>query len=155
MCFVHYLCVVIILFNMGLFMSATSAFSFRKIDFPLFVFSIVPCLFCILNFDVISITLYNSSVMRQKGESQNGCFKKTKHAKFSEEIFVFRKIWHALFSWNTRFEIRPFALLPTNFNINHCLRIQWGLIFGNVKRCSTLRLWVGYFIEFKFAPELF
>ena len=53
-----------------------------------------------------------SSVIRQKGESQNGCFKKTKHSKFSE-MFVFRKIWRALFSWNIRFEIRPFALLPT------------------------------------------
>ena len=28
-------------------------------------------------------------------------------------MFVFRKIWHSLFSCNTRFEIRPFALLPT------------------------------------------
>ena len=28
-------------------------------------------------------------------------------------MFVFRKIWRTLFSWNTRFEIRPFALLPT------------------------------------------
>ena len=28
-------------------------------------------------------------------------------------MFVFRKIWRALFSSNTRFEIRPFALLPT------------------------------------------
>ena len=28
-------------------------------------------------------------------------------------LFVFRKIWCALFSWNTRFKIRPFALLPT------------------------------------------
>ena len=27
----------------------------------------------------------HSSVIRQKGESQNGCFKKTKHAKFSEK----------------------------------------------------------------------
>ena len=26
-----------------------------------------------------------SSVIRQKGESQNGCFKKTKHAKFPEK----------------------------------------------------------------------
>ena len=26
---------------------------------------------------------------------------------------VFRGIWCALFSWNTRFEIRPFILLPT------------------------------------------
>ena len=28
-------------------------------------------------------------------------------------MFVFRKIWRALFSRNTRFEIRPFALLST------------------------------------------
>ena len=28
---------------------------------------------------------YNTSGIRQKGESQNGCFKKTKHAKFSEK----------------------------------------------------------------------
>ena len=28
-------------------------------------------------------------------------------------MFVFRKICRALFSWNTRFQIRPFALLPT------------------------------------------
>ena len=27
----------------------------------------------------------DSSVIRQKGKSQNGCFKKTKHAKFSEK----------------------------------------------------------------------
>ena len=27
----------------------------------------------------------NSSVIRQKGESQNGCFKKTKHVKFSKK----------------------------------------------------------------------
>ena len=30
-------------------------------------------------------------------------------------MFVFPKIWHALFSWNTRFEIHPFALLPSNW----------------------------------------
>ena len=28
-------------------------------------------------------------------------------------MFVFRKIRHSSFSGNTRFEIRPFALLPT------------------------------------------
>ena len=34
-------------------------------------------------------------------------------------MFVFRKIWRALFSCNTRFEIRPFAILPTIwFNVN-------------------------------------
>ena len=31
----------------------------------------------------------NSSVIRQKGESQNGSFKKTKHAKFSEKRTFF------------------------------------------------------------------
>ena len=70
----------------------------------------------------------NSSVIRQKGESQIECFKKTKHVKFSEkrtfltpwyaharvgirgyDIFVFREIWRAVFFWNTCFEIRPFA----------------------------------------------
>ena len=29
-------------------------------------------------------------------------------------MFVFRKIWRALFSWNTRFEIHPSALVPKN-----------------------------------------
>ena len=30
-------------------------------------------------------------------------------------MFVFRKICRALFSWNARFEIRPFALLLTHY----------------------------------------
>ena len=30
-------------------------------------------------------------------------------------MFVFRKIWRALFYRNTRFEIRSFALLPTTY----------------------------------------
>ena len=32
------------------------------------------------------------------------------------EMFVCRKIWRALFSWNTRFDISPFALLPTKYH---------------------------------------
>ena len=31
---------------------------------------------------------------------------------------VFPKIWRALFSWNTSFKIRPFALLPTKWQFN-------------------------------------
>ena len=30
-------------------------------------------------------------------------------------MFVFRKIWRALFSCYSRFKIRPFALLPANW----------------------------------------
>ena len=42
------------------------------------------------------------SVIRQKGESQNGCFKKTKHVKFSEKrIFLTTWYAHNLFCWNT------------------------------------------------------
>ena len=32
-----------------------------------------------------TIDYINKSVIRQKGESQTGCFKKTKHAKFFEK----------------------------------------------------------------------
>ena len=37
----------------------------------------------------IVLDIRNSSVIRQKGESQNGCFKKTKHANFSEKRIFF------------------------------------------------------------------
>ena len=74
----------------------------------------------------------NSSAIRQKDESQNGCYKKTKHAKFSEKLtFLNPRYAHVrvlsggkkclffgkygvLFSCDTRFEIQPFALLPMN-----------------------------------------
>ena len=38
---------------------------------------------------------YNKAIM-QKGESQNGCFKKTKHAKFSGKR-AFLTLWYAYF----------------------------------------------------------
>ena len=43
--------------------------------------------------------LHNSSVIRQKGESHNGCFKKTKHVKFTEKRTFFT-LWYA-HVWNT------------------------------------------------------
>ena len=85
----------------------------------------------------INISVAKSSVIRKKGESQNGCFKKTKHAKFFVKR-VFITSWYAhihiytcayqgvrkvRFSENlacfvflkTRFEIRLFAILPTKY----------------------------------------
>ena len=53
---------------------------------------------------------YNSWVIRQNGESQNGGNKKTNHAKFFEK----RTFWCAFFSCYLRFEIRSFALSLTN-----------------------------------------
>ena len=112
--------------------------------------------------------MLNSTVIWQKGESENVCYKKTKYTKFSEKrtffltkIFLtlcyahgpttqngqthsdnplpanclsmfdhfvglahlriglknncFWKIWRVCFFCNTRFDIRPFALLLTNY----------------------------------------
>ena len=35
------------------------------------------------------LLFHNASVIKQKGESQNGCFKKIKHVKFSEKKELF------------------------------------------------------------------
>ena len=59
-------------------------------------------------------TLYNSSVIRQRGESQNGGNKKTNHAKLSEKRIFLPRDTHTFY---LRFEIRPFALLPRNCGI--------------------------------------
>ena len=97
-----------------------------------------------------------SSVIRRKGKYQNGCFKKTKHNKFSEK-WTFLTPWyahvHVRIGWGggrgkkcsffgkfgVPFEIRPFALLPTKF---YCcqtnkttVRVLLGRIFA-VKICA-------------------
>ena len=46
-----------------------------------------------------------SSAIRQKWESLNGCFKKTKHAKFPEKR-IFLPPWYALMFWDS-----PFCLI--------------------------------------------
>ena len=56
----------------------------------------------------------NSSVIRQKGESQNGCFKKTKHAKFSEKCSFFGKFGVLCFLETPVLRFALSALLPTN-----------------------------------------
>ena len=46
-------------------------------------------------------------------------------------MFVFQKICRALFSCNTRYDIRPFALLPTNLHsTQHLLNKR------NIKICD-------------------
>ena len=43
------------------------------------------CNYVLLLFFYFLFCESSSSVIRQRGESQDGCFKKTKHAKFSEK----------------------------------------------------------------------
>ena len=47
------------------------------------------------------------------GRISKRVFQENKGRQIFRKMFVFRKIWRALFSWNTRFDIRPFALLLT------------------------------------------
>ena len=59
---------------------------------------------------------YNPSVIMQKGESQNGCFKKTKHVKFSEkrtflEMFVFSENLTCFVFLKQPFWDSPFCLI--------------------------------------------
>ena len=68
---------------------------------------------------VMMMMMMNSSVIRQQGESQKkqstSIIPKNEHFLPPDaQMCVFRKIRHVLFSWNPRFEIRPFALLPAN-----------------------------------------
>ena len=51
-------------------------------------------------------------------------------------MFVFRKIWSALFSCYLHFEIRPFALLPTKIYNNKFVEITKTGAFGNDLRNS-------------------
>ena len=108
------------------------------------------------------------SVIRQTGKSQNGCFKKTKPTKFfrktnisyplirtvlirGQEMFVFRKIWRALFSRNPRFEIRPFVLLPTKQDSENILNKFSGendRMWGNFYKVTRIFLiWLKPTIE--------
>ena len=57
-------------------------------------------------------------------------------------MFAFRKILFALFSWNTRFEIRPFALLPTC--CSYVTLNIFSVIFSKFFCYSCLQLWVKY-----------
>ena len=64
----------------------------------------------------------------------------------------FGKIWHALFSWNTRFEIRAFALLPTeSANKNLSFDRLLSLIRSNnwVPDNCTLNLFCTYTLYWK------
>ena len=37
---------------------------------------------------------------------------------------IFRKIWHTLFSCNTRFEIRPFILMPAIWRLSQIFNLR-------------------------------
>ena len=68
----------------------------------------------------------------------------------------FRKIWHALLSRNTRFEIRLFALLPMTYYLNSTVvyfqdLIYWKFIWKHPYQDSLVKLVVDKGINSDFA----
>ena len=71
---------------------------------------------------------------------------------WGKKFSVFRKIWRALFSGKTRFEIRPFAILPMFFDIIFMLFMRptvllWASAQEDNKRCKAA--WIH---ELKYLP---
>ena len=59
-------------------------------------------------------------------------------------MFVFRKIWRALFSWNTRFEIRPFALLPTFRQYQKNIAFSILYFFSSVASPTNVQIFISF-----------
>lgn len=140
----------------------------------------------IKNLSITSVKIRHIVADKGKGWiSQNGWHKKAKHVKFSGkwtflassyahvrahfkglEMFVFRRIWRALFSCNRRFEIRPFALPPTicamlnrtvwektitkgnKYHIYHTINCSNLKIFIDYKSCNNKHLHVNFSVNF-------
>ena len=90
-----------------------------------------------------------SSVVRQKGKSQNWCFKKTKHVKFSKKL-TFLTPWyaharcvcrnpsyiHVNFSENLAyfvflkhpFWVSPFCLITDDLTASSIFCLAWGIL---------------------------
>ena len=85
----------------------------------------------------ISKRVFQENKARQIFRKTNIFLLSDTHTRFTYQgvkIFVFRKIWHALFSWNTRFGIRPFAILPIaiwRFTKLSVIKIFWNGTFNN------------------------
>ena len=75
----------------------------------------------------------NSSVIRQKGESQNGCFKKTKYVKFSDKR-TFLTPWFFILEFSAR-ELKLdlnifFELMQNRRQISYCFTNLVGTLWS-------------------------
>ena len=75
---------------------------------------------------------------------------------FMEHFWIYVKVfpWHNFSITLITPQSFNFGFLDTD-NDHFLLRIQWRLIFAIVILCSRLRLWVNYFIYFKFTFVFF
>ena len=71
----------------------------------------------------------------------------------NEEMFVFGKIWRALFSWNTLFKIRPFPLLLTKWFNPFSPVLLWKIDIW--KKCNLKRSYLKDWDESKVNTKIF
>ena len=85
-----------------------------------------------------------TSAIRQKSESQNGCFKKTKHARFSEKrTYTYQGVRSVRFSEN----LACFVFLKHH--------ILWAFIFSYSDTAPKLDiLLITYFASYKKRPSI-
>ena len=111
----------------------------------------------------------NSSVIRQRGESQNGCFRKTKHAKFSKKR-AFLNSWYAHvftlspyyrrikdFLWCNLYDSALCALQNSKFIHFGCVQIcTWYnfLKIGNNPNGKKMARWLRYMCTNSFRELL-
>ena len=66
------------------------------------------------------------------------------NTEISYKVFVFRKIWRALFSWNSCFEIHPSALLSTYLSLelsNNSVSLDLNQFQANVHFLYRQEIW--------------
>ena len=90
---------------------------------------------------LLASSLLIASVIRQKGESQNGCFKK-KHAKFSEKRTL-------LVPWcvHVRTRIRGYDILVFTYLMNEPL-LTWSFLLFLPNHNVIYRIWTIMLIMF-------
>ena len=67
----------------------------------------------VINSEIVGNKVKGRTSKRVRQENKARQIFRKINMHYPQEMFVFWKIWRALFFWNTRFHIRPFTSLPT------------------------------------------
>ena len=86
------------------------------------------CLYCYLWTDFSQMKWGNSSVIRQKGASQNGCYKKTKQAKFPEKPAFLSPAGVKKCLFFGKFDVLCFLVTPVLRFLPYCRRTDQFLV---------------------------
>ena len=84
-----------------------------------------------------------SSVIRQKGESKNGCFKKTKHVKFLEKRTFLTLIRTRMHAYQGVKNVRFFEKFDVLYFLETPVlsEIVKSMVFGKIKSMYLIKTW--------------